>query len=105
MSALLSRSIFEGWNDRPSLRKMSICPIVEPATTWLLVRTNRPLLDSPRTITPEPVSSNSVACGSSSRLPDLWATRWTTDGEIALATSSKVRLMGSNWAYWRASWP
>ena len=28
--------------------------------------------------------------GSSSRRPTLWATRWTTDGETALATSSKV---------------
>ncbi len=57
MSALLSSQIRVGWNDRPSLRKMSIWSVAAPATTWLLVRTKRLRIPSPRTITPEPVSS------------------------------------------------
>ncbi len=60
-SALLSSQIRVGWNERPSLRKMSICAAEAPATTWLFVRTTSVLDPSARTITPEPVSSYSPA--------------------------------------------
>ena len=71
ISALLSAKIRVGWKDRPSLRKMSIWPTAAPATTWLFVITNSPRSPSPRTITPDPVSSNSRTFGIALAGPDF----------------------------------